>query len=470
MANVAFIRDIASLDQLIISISRFCEESENQLNVIDSKLVSRVANLKANEFQFQRILDAAQNSLRDAYAALADCEADTYTDEDGDTHYPDCSYDKEELSENKNRLLVAEQNYSAFKREIRNLEAKVAEFQNPKIRYRSVIQFEKESSTSSLKQLINGAEDYLAVSSPSANDLSNGLGLTESISKIDPTMILAATIGAGEIMIMSIFSFLGSSGDRYSFNNNKQRDIIATTYSENGKTHVCSELKIENRESGNVGKILSVNIPPELQSEKIGKSLVANMETNCRANDCNEINGWANSANIQFYKSNGYNVRNEIKGSGGEVFKSIDSSYNASQKNVKNAFQNLKNGEFGNTGNLGKQQINPLSILTPIEIDDEKFWKQHGEDQSRYIELVEKYEKCDTLLKEGKTIDEIRKADFWVANAHDVFHGSEPVRLLKLGDYYKVEANGRHRVAAAQLYYLQTGKIINIPADIIEKQ
>ena len=44
-----------------------------------------------------------------------------------------------------------------------------------------------------------------------------------------------------------------------------------------------------------IGKIVSVNIPSSLQNEKIGKHLVNNLEAICRANDCKEISGWANS-------------------------------------------------------------------------------------------------------------------------------------------------------------------------------
>ena len=58
----------------------------------------------------------------------------------------------------------------------------------------------------------------------------------------------------------------------------------------------------------------------------------------------------------------------------------------------------------------------------------------------------------------------------WDANAHAVFHGSEPIRLLKLGDYYQIDSNGRHRIAAAQAYYLQTGIAVDLPVDVFEKK
>lgn len=469
MRNTAYIRDITSLEELRIAIARFCEESENQLQAIDSKLQSRIGDLKSLESQFQRMIESAQDDLRNANRSLSSCKADTYEDEDGDTVYPDCDYEKEEVIECKKRLEHAEQNYSSFKREIRNLEIAIAEYQIPKVKYRTLIQFEKEAATSSLKQLINGAEDYLSVSSPINNTLSNGLGLTEAVAKVDPTMILAATVGVAEIIFMSVFSFFGLGGSLFSVSNKKKNGLITTTYSEKGTEHICSEIKIENRDSNNYGKIVSVNIPTSLQNEKIGKHLVQNMEANCRANDCKEIYGWANEANTPFYKGLGYQTRHEIKGTGSEVFKSLNSNFSSLQQNAKAAFQNLNNADYISASNLGKQEVNPLNVITPDEMTDENFWKQHGEDQTRYFDLIEKYQKCKEELSNGKSLDEIRKEDSWVANAHDVFHGSEPIRLLKSGDYYMIDSNGRHRIAAAQMYYLQTGKTINLPADVFEK-
>jgi N-acetylglutamate synthase-like GNAT family acetyltransferase len=467
--NSAYIRDIASLEQLRIAIARFCEESESQLLAIDSKLQSRIGNLKSLESQFQRMIESAQDNLRSASNALYSCEADTYEDEEGNTQYPDCDYEKEEVIECKQRLEIAEHNYNAFKREIRNLEISIAEYQNPKIKYRTLIQFEKEAATSSLKQLINGAEDYLSVSSPLSNGLMNGMGLADAIAKVDPTMILAITVGVAEIIVMSAFSFLGLGGSLFTISNKSKKGIITTRYVDNGTEHVCSELKIDKRESGNVGKILSVNIPSLLQNEKIGKHLVDNMEVTCRANDCKEISGWASTVNVGFYQGLGYQTRNNIKESGAEVFKPLERNFLSSQQQAKKAFENLNNASFIKNKKIGKLDVNPLNIISPDEMNDEKFWQHHGENQARYIDLIEKFEKCNHELEKGKTLDQIRSEDTWVANAYDVFHGSEPVKLIKSGDYYRIDSNGRHRVAAAQLYFLKTGKIIPFHADVIEK-
>jgi N-acetylglutamate synthase-like GNAT family acetyltransferase len=416
------------------------------------------------------MIESAQDDLNSANSSLSSCEANTYEDEEGNTNYPDCDSEIEEVRYCRKRLALAEHNYNSFKREIRNLEISIAEYQSPKVKYRTLIQFEKEAATSSLKQLINGAEDYLSISSPLNDSLLNGLGLAEAVAKIDPTMILAATVGVAEIIVMSMFSFLGLGGSLFSVSNKNKKGLVTTTYTENGTEHICSELKIEKRETDNLGKIVSVNIPSSIQNEKVGKHLVKNMEAICRANDCREISGWANSSNVGFYQGLNYQTRNEIKETGAEVFKPLEPNFFSSQRKAKATFENLDNASFMKSNYVGKQEVNPLNVISPDEMNDEKFWQQHGEDQNRYFDLIEKYGKCNQELQNGKTIDQIRKEDMWVANAYDVFHGSEPIRLLKSGNYYRIDSNGRHRVAAAQMYYLQTGRIVPIIADILEKE
>ena len=463
------IRDLHSLEQLRIAIIRFFEDNESHLFKIDSKLQSRIGDLKALELQFQRQIELARDDLQNANSALSNCESNTYEDEDGETVYPDCDYEREDVIACKKHLAHTEHNYNSFRREIRNLEISVSEYQNAKLKYKTLIQFERESGTNSLKQLVNGAENYLSISSPMENGFSNGFGLAETIAKADPTMILATVVGVGELMIMTVFAFVGLSGTLFSVSNSDNRVIITTTFFENGDEHICSQLKIERKETGNFGKILSVNIPPSLQNEKIGKHLINNMEATCRANDCKEISGWANSNNVGFYQGLNYQTRNEIKEAGAEVFKPLESNFYSSQQNAKAAFENSNNRDFIKNKNLGKQPVNPLYIISPDEMNDEKFWGQHGENQTRYFDLIEKYELCNREMENGKTLDQIRMENMWVANAYDVFNGLEPIRLLKSGNYYRIDSNGRHRVAAAQMYYLQTGKTIPLTAEVLEK-
>lgn len=469
MSSSAYIRDISSLEELRVAIARFCEESENQLVAVDSRLQSRLGNLKSFESRLLNLIDSSKESLRSAQHSLAICESNTYEDEDGCTVYPDCDYEKGEVIECRRLLEHAEHNYNVFKGEIRKLEIAINEYQKPKVKYRTLVQFEKEAGTNSLKQLINGAQDYLSVSSPFSNGFSNGFGLTEAAAKVDPTMMVAATIGAAEVIFSSVFSFIGLGGSLFNVSNKKKNGLITTTYAENGAEHICSEIKLENRDSANYGKIVSVNIPPSLQNEKIGKYLVQNMEANCRVNDCKEIYGWASEANTPFYKNLGYKTRNEIKETGNEVYKPLNSNFSSIQQNAKSAFEKIIVSQRRKSE---VSEVNPLQIVTPIDFNDNIFWHQHmPEGKIKYMEQIEGYLKCKDLIEKGQSIDEIKTSDFTSAIAYESFiykPGGDTIRLQKHGNYYRVDGGGRHRVAAAQLYYLQTGKIIPLTAVVEE--
>jgi len=283
-------------------------------------------------------------------------------------------------------------------------------------------------------------------------------------------MVIAAAVGVAEILIMSVFAFLGASGNSYSISNKNSNGLITSTLLTEGKEYICSELKIDKKESVNSGKIVSVNIPQNLQNEKIGKHLIINMESTCRANDCKEISGWATSNNIKFYQGLGYQTRNEIKESGAEIFKPLESDFSDTQQKAHNAFENISDATFINSKNFGKLHVNPLHVISPAEINEEKFWKQHDRDgMERYIDQIEKYEKCKELISKGGTLDEIRKSDFKLVIAYENFVSKgDTIRLQKNGDYYKIDGGGRHRVAAAQIYFLRTGKIVPIEAEVKE--
>jgi hypothetical protein len=151
-----------------------------------------------------------------------------------------------------------------------------------------------------------------------------------------------------------------------------------------------------------------------------------------------------------------------------EVYKRLESNYRVSQNNAKSTFQNINELEFKN--NTGKHEINPLQIISPDEIHDEQFWKQHdGGGMERYIDQIEKYDKCRQLLQHGSTIEEIKKTDLNTAVAYENFVSKgDTIRVFKIGNYYKINGGGRHRVAAAQIYFLRTGRIIPIEAEITE--
>lgn len=468
MSNSAYIRNITSLEDLRIAIARFCEESEGQLQSIDSKLEARINELKSLDSAFKRMLELAHDDLMIANNSLALCEADTYEDANGNIVYPNCSYERGIVMECQKSFNLAEHNYSVFRKEIRILEIAIAEYQSQKIKYKKLIQFEKEVGISSLKDLINGAEDYLSVSMAISSELSGSFESPSESGIESSTIMCVETVEVCRAIFMKEFSFFGCEGNSFNVFNIETNGLFVTIYFDNGNEYICSEVEIENKNSINRGKIVSINIPLKLQKEKIGKYFVQNIEAICRANDCIEIYGWTNGVNIPFYRGLGYEVRYELSTLGGEVFKSLSGNFSSLQQSARNEFLRLENSNELKVMDVGIDHINPLNVIWPEEAIEEKFWAQHGLKRADYIHLVEKYKIYEDYLRQGKSLDEVREQDFEAANAHDVFYSSEPIQLLKSGNYYRIGGNGRHRIAAAQLYYLLTGRIVGLPADICE--
>jgi hypothetical protein len=114
---------------------------------------------------------------------------------------------------------------------------------------------------------------------------------------------------------------------------------------------------------------------------------------------------------------------------------------------IRNRFSNFTakylNGELVKEDTKRVIGINPKRVMMP-QIDD-GFWKHHGNDKERYIDLVKRYHEAVKYLDEGKRLEDNPVLD----KAYRVFK-NEPIRLVELDGYYMVEENGRHRVAAAK--------------------
>jgi len=64
--------------------------------------------------------------------------------------------------------------------------------------------------------------------------------------------------------------------------------------------------------------------------------------------------------------------------------------------------------------------------------------------------LIKNVNKHNHLIENGASIENIANSHPEFANAYEVCT-KNPIRLIKLNNYYMVDEDGRHRVAAAQL-------------------
>ncbi|MBT6048403.1 MAG: hypothetical protein HOG49_16500, partial [Candidatus Scalindua sp.] len=66
-----------------------------------------------------------------------------------------------------------------------------------------------------------------------------------------------------------------------------------------------------------------------------------------------------------------------------------------------------------------------------------------------YIKLIKDLNKHNQLIEDGVSTENITNNHPEFANAYEACTRN-PIRLIKLNDYYIVDEDGRHRVAAAQ--------------------
>lgn len=459
MSKSAFIRDIESLEQLRVAIIRFYEENQLQINAIDSKIESKLNLLKSNESRLISSIQIAEDNLHRAKSDLQFCESDTYEDDEGNTVYPNCDYEENEVINCRNELAIANNNYNIFKSSIRNLEQNIANYQKPKFQYKDKLNFTKEQASHSLSQLINGAEDYLSVNLQTETSSSNLFSENRNeLKSVLDTLVL----GVPKLILEGFYSFFSLLGNSYSFSNLIKKDIVDTVFRHNNENYNCSKLKIK----GQVGTILNIDIPSPIRGESVGKNILENVELICRTNGCKEINTWSSIENIEFYQKQGFAIRDKTENAGADVYKELDDNYDFLQKEAGKTFES--SSSYIEVERNDSIEVNPLLIVSPESFENTKFWKQRGSDGSpeKYIELLHLYTKGKTYISEGKTSDEIFSLNDKVHNAISVFQ-NQPIRLIKKGNYYQVD-QGRHRVMAAQYHFKKTGQIIPLTADVIE--
>lgn len=459
MSNSAFIRDIESLEQLRVAIIRFYEENQSQINAIDSKIESKLNLLKSNESRLISSIQIAEDNLHRAKSDLQFCESDTYEDDDGNTVYPNCDYEENEVINCRNELAIANNNYNIFNRSIRNLEQHIANYQKPKFRYKDKLNFTKEQASHSLTQLINGAEDYLSVNLNTETSSSNLYSENKNgLNSVFDILVL----GVPKLILEGVYSFFSLLGNKYSFTNYIKKDVIDTVFKHNNEDYKCSQLKIKNQ----VGTILNIDTPNPIREENVGKNVLGNIELICRTNGCKEINTWSSIENIEFYEKQGFSIRAKTENVGADIYKKLDDNYGFLQEKAAETFES--SNSYIEVERIDSIEVNPLLIVSPESFENTNFWKQRGSDGSpeKYIELLDLHTKGKTFLSEGKSLDEVYALNEKVHNAISVFK-NQPIRLIKKGNYYQVD-QGRHRVMAAQYHFKKTGQIIPLTADVIE--
>jgi hypothetical protein len=201
-----------------------------------------------------------------------------------------------------------------------------------------------------------------------------------------------------------------------------------------------------------------LNQTSDFNSEKL-----SDIEQELLDKGCHEITIWADTIDEKnFLIANGYQQpETHNQQIDCELSKKLLSKYDLGMSMPLSESSELNNYSVGETYFVDGIDSKKISFfdIDKFEAND-SFWNHHGESKARHCELIQKYRTCVGELKNGKTLDQIRNEDSWIANAYDIFKGKDAINLSKVGDNYYMLSNGRHRITAAQLMNMSIGALV----------
>ena len=455
MSNQAYIRDISALRDLKVSLKKFSENSITILSNIESRINQEMSYLKSKKDLFLNTLREAEDNLREAKSSLRYCKSQGYYEHYGDGKKywvePDCSSEEEALSECVRILQTAKEKYQRCKQIVWKVENEISVFVAEKVKFKQLILNHNENSVSVLTQLINGVEDYKSIQTPVTN-------IHSQSSQKNIPLSISSQSATNAISNSPVYRFEAKNKQQYEISNRVDESNIRFNISQNsrsiiGYNKICGCLKINEKNGQKIAQITNFSAPDAYQGLGVGEHILKNIEHIARQNDCAEINGWADAHEIDFYQKQGYGVRNQIPNVGSEIYKvfSGKGEFVETQNKIRTAFagfnQKLVNKEYRLENSQLVNNIDPRKILSPET--DKRFWDHHSNGKEDYIKLIKDLNKHNQLIEDGVSTENITNNHPEFANAYEACTRN-PIRLIKLNDYYIVDEDGRHRVAAAQ--------------------
>lgn len=458
--SFARIRDADALRDLQESFVRF-EQVQDSLVRARADLSQRVAWIAGRAEQCAGDVSQCDEVLSDAEHALYMADV---PDDEGD--YPDCTWERERVDDARRALSDAQRRHDECRALLRSAQDIQEAWQSSERALSMQLAERIPQAIHALRQLIDGADDYLAIAAAPASVAAAGAaGLDVGAAPLMAAVAIQKPFPPLTVELLASRSLRGTSGQSYGLKNEvRGREVVARLTGPWGERE-CSRLTLDGGEDGLVATIASVNLPSEVAQEKLGAAVIQNLETVARAADCKRIAVWASGANADFFRRLGYSPDGSGAQDGAEWSRDLSSTFAARQFEHARAFAAL--AATGRTESNEPVQLSPLDVLVPEDISQPGFWRRKNLDVDDYVELIGHWRNFSQRRTSGETEDSIRSTDWKAANAKDIFLGSEPIQIVRCGAHFAV-VNGMHRVAAAQLHYLRTGEVVTLPATVVE--
>ena len=320
------IRDLDSIKSLRNAILKFSEYGLSSIPTIDVVLKKEIVELENREKQFKKSLVHHENNLQQARISLANCESSGYYDRDGNFHEPDCWLIKDQVSDCFYQFQEYQRKYQECRKIISRVKERLETFSRELVKFKNLLSNHSPYATNALKQLIIGAEDYQIIQSNSKhnNDLNptventsaNSYKSSESNNPLGE--LLLAVTGMSAIAALAKEIFNTSSGIKYELSNTVKNNTLDFYITHNDKTEKVAKLSINEKNSSRTGKIFS----NYLEDNEISEKILVNLEKAAVKNNCLDLVSWADNHQINLFKNNKYQIRNQTA-SGGEVYKTL---------------------------------------------------------------------------------------------------------------------------------------------------
>lgn len=462
--STALIRDLAALERLRVAILSFAGERP-EFAVVGAGIADMLERLSARESELDGEIDGLDESIDELDDRITELLAELNESNDSrDALVSQIDALQEERAHRVVLLVGVVERLKVLRSGISRFESVVLDYHAHSRQFEGKLADHVQYTLPSLVRLLAGAQDYMDVGAPGWRDTTH--------SGFDTLRATASTIGLeyGALeQVAAVKAFLenaaasSATGACPRFSTELSRRDVLVSDPTDGELICTIRISSGSSRVARVGKIAR-SYTNSTRAEVL-PVLMDHVEAIARASDCESVALWASTEDHAALRARGY-VGSTADGDGsGEFTKLLDAGFAAHQSAARIQFQQ-RTAWTAAADAAGFHTIDPLRILVPEGASQVDFWRQHNGSPKGYIDLVRNCYLYQTMLDAGDTHEQIHSTSPAVANAHAVFTGSEPVRLVKAGDYYRVEG-GRHRVAAAQLNFLMTGERVNLKTQVI---
>lgn len=330
--NIQKLSSLSELRQEIAIFSNVAIDAIQTLKQHINEQYSEMQNIVQSLKQKKEIAKQDYEVARNDYES---CKMDTWEDEDGHTHYPDCSYEKQSVNDaySKHQALIS--CHDRAKEIVYKAEDWVKRFNKKCDSFQHLAGNTSQNTIRYLDDLCNLAMQYIALANEYESSGYNMLNHTsertasKEYKSTQYSTLLSEIIGSDT----ELSSNVESAPELVDYFGNEFYVKTIQTKNANGKEFLT--WNITNKDKPDES-FLSLKMNKETKKAILGdvktkeafwnisneSSSISLMEKTAKNEGCNSIGSWVSKEQVSFFKKNGYAIISE-NNSGAEIFKNL---------------------------------------------------------------------------------------------------------------------------------------------------